>query len=91
MLICHLASKTNLMTTSSKPTSARPSGILITSIGSSTANEVLAAVKKLDGVSSVRVNPVRRSVQVEYDPTLVNATVIKAAFRASPIPFLGFA
>jgi copper chaperone CopZ len=66
----------------------RSTGTLITTFGDNSSTDVLAAVKKINGVSSVRVNPVKRSVHVEYDPTVVSASVIKAACRASPIPFL---
>jgi len=76
------------MNSPSKLTS-RPFGTLITTFGETSATEVLESVKKLNGVSSVKVNPVKRSVQVEYDPSLVNVIAIRAACRASPIPTLG--
>jgi copper chaperone CopZ len=77
------------MTSPSKLKGVRSSGTLITTFGEMSPTEVFESVKKLNGVSSVRVNPVRRSVQVEYDPTLANATMIRAACRASSVPMLG--
>ena len=78
-----------IMTASLKSSSIRSSGTLITTFGESSPTEVIESVKKINGVSSVRVNPTKRSVRIEYDPSLVSAIAIRAACRASPMRALG--